>query len=136
MPLTEVQRAYLNEPRYAVLGILGGDNAIWQTVMWYRLEGDTIVMNTANGRLKERQLRKNPDVSITVEDGYDYLTISGTAIIDDDPERGQREIRQIGLRYQSADENEKMAADGWNQQHRITIEVPIAKIIAHGKLAG
>jgi len=136
MPLTDAQRAYLNEPRYAVLGILGADNSIWQTVMWYRLEGDSIIMNTANGRLKERQLRNNPKVSITVEDGYDYLTLSGTATIDDDPDRGQREIREIGLRYQSEAENEKMATGGWNQQHRITIEVPIAKIIAHGKLAG
>ena len=86
MPLTDAQRAYLNEPRYAVLGILGADNSIWQTVMWYRLEGESIIMNTANGRLKERQLRKNANVSITVEDGYDYLTLSGTATIDDDPD--------------------------------------------------
>lgn len=136
MPLTDAQRAYLNEPRFAVLGILGADNAIWQTVMWYRLEGDTIIMNTANGRLKERQLRKNPNVSITVENGYDYITIAGTATIDDDPERGQREIHAIGLRYQSEEENQKMAEGGWNNQHRITIEIPISKIVAHGSLAG
>jgi PPOX class probable F420-dependent enzyme len=135
MPLTDAQRAYLNEPRFAVLGILGADNSIWQTVMWYRLEGETIIMNTANGRLKERQLRKNPNVSITVENGYDYITLTGTASIDDDPERGQREIRDIGLRYQSAKENEKMAQTGWNKQHRITIEIPIARVIAHGDLA-
>ena len=132
MPLTDAQRAYLSEPRFAVLAMLDENGAIWQNVMWYRVEGDTIVMNTSNARAKADFMRSNPLVSLCIEDGLRYISIRGKATIDLDPERGQKEICDIGLRYETPEQIENMVASTFGKQHRVTIEVPIEHLIVHG----
>src|SRR3954447_25332038 len=132
MSLTDSIRDYLNEPRFAILATTGKSGRIQQTVMWYRMDGDTVVMNTAKGRTKAINLESHPDISVCVADGYRFLTLQGTATIDADPERGQREIQTIGLRYVDQAEIERTYRDTWKHQERITIEMPIDHVIANG----
>ena len=54
------RRAFLNEKRFAVLATINKDGTPQQTVMWYELQGDEIMMNTAHGRLKDRNLAARP----------------------------------------------------------------------------
>ncbi len=82
--LSERARAYLKEVRFAVLGTINQDGTPQLTTMWYLLEGDTIVMNTKVGRAKERNMRRDPRISVCIADGYNYLTLSGRVEMIDD----------------------------------------------------
>ena len=97
--LSDKARAFLSERRYAVLATIQKDGSTQQTVMWYLLEGDTIIMNTKKGRIKDRNMRRDSRISICVQEGYSYITISGTAELNDDPEISQRDIYRLAVRY-------------------------------------
>lgn len=129
--LSPVVRAFLAEPRFAVLATINRDGSPQQTVMWYDLEGDAILMNTAEGRIKADNLRRDPRVSICVEDGYRYVTITGRACLIEDQERAQADIARLAIRYHGA-ERARSIAEQFRGQHRITILVPIERVSAHG----
>jgi predicted pyridoxine 5'-phosphate oxidase superfamily flavin-nucleotide-binding protein len=50
-------RAFLDEKRFAVLATVDADGSPQQSVMWYQIEEDHVMMNTASGRVKARNLR-------------------------------------------------------------------------------
>lgn len=129
--LSPVVRAFLAEPRFAVLATINRDGSPQQTVMWYDLEGDAILMNTAEGRIKADNLRRDPRVSICVEDGYRYVTITGRACLIENQERAQADIARLAIRYHGA-ERARSIAEQFRGQHRITILVPIERVSAHG----
>ena len=58
--LTPDARAFLSERRFAALATINKDGSPQQTTMWYDLDGDTILMNTAAGRVKYRNLARDP----------------------------------------------------------------------------
>src|SRR5690349_4562797 len=97
--LSEKARAFLQERRFAVLGTINSDGSPQLTTMWYLLEDDTIVMNTKAGRVKDRNIRRHPRISICVPDGYSYVSISGTAEIIDDAKTAQHDIYRLAARY-------------------------------------
>jgi PPOX class probable F420-dependent enzyme len=127
--LSEKARAFLNEKRFAVLATLNADGSVQQTTMWYLLEGDTIVMNTKVGRVKERNLRRDPRISICVEDGYRYLTISGTAEFVDDQATAQRDIYHLAVRYQGEEGAAQRVAEQFAGEQRLTVRLTPERII-------
>ena len=52
--LTPEQRTFLEDKRFAVVGSKNPDGSPHLAVMWYLLDGDDIVVNSAQGRLKDR----------------------------------------------------------------------------------
>ncbi len=121
--LSEKARAFLNEKRFAVLATLNLDGTAQQTTMWYLLDGDTIVMNTKAGRLKERNLRREPRISICVEDGYRYVTISGKVEMIDDPETAQSDIHRLSTRYHGAEKAAQQMTEMFSKEQRVTLRL-------------
>jgi len=81
--LTEKARRFLTGPNFAALATVGKDGAPQVSAMWVHLDGDYVVMNTALGRYKERNLRRDPRLAITVtdrENPYDKVTKNGKTI--------------------------------------------------------
>lgn len=132
MTLTSEVRAFLTEPRFAVLGTINKDGSIQQTVMWYLLEGDTILMNTNNVRTKFRNLSTNPNVSICVHDGYKFVTIQGKASLNNEQTTAQADIARIGLRYVSKEVFNKDYRPRFEVSERVSITVPIDHTLDHG----
>jgi len=127
--LSEKARAFLNEKRFAVLATINSDGTPQLTTMWYLLEGDTIVMNTKAGRLKERNMRRDPRIAICVEDGYNYVTISGTVEMIDDPEIAQRDIYRLAVRYDGEEAARQKVADQFSKERRITLHLKCEHVI-------
>ena len=53
------------------------------TPVWVDSDGDCILINTAKGRKKDRNLRRNPNVAISIQDPddpYRYLGIQGKIV--------------------------------------------------------
>src|SRR4051794_25994414 len=102
MILTEVVRRFLEEVRYGVVATINRDGTPQQTVVWYLVTDDEIIMNTAKGRLKEQNLRRDPRLSFCVEDGYRYVTIKGPVILQE--AGAQADIEALAARYQGAEQ--------------------------------
>lgn len=80
--LTEDAQALLHRPIYAWVTTLRRDGSLHSTVVWVDTDGEDVIFNTAIGRAKERHLRRNPAVSVSVldpDDGYHLVSVSGTA---------------------------------------------------------
>ncbi len=129
--LSENARAFLQQRRFAVLGTLNADGSPQLTTMWYLLEGDTIVMNTKIGRLKDRNLRRDSRISVCVPDGYNYVTVSGTAELIDDPQTAQQDIYRLAVRYDGEESAKQQMQGHFSSEPRETIHLKIQHVIEH-----
>ncbi len=125
MALSSAVLDFLNAPdRYATLATVNADGLPQQTVMWFSLiDDDTIMMNTKRGRKKDRNLLRDPRASLCFENGYQYVAITGAVTLIDDPKRSQDDIHALAVKYSGKEEGDKLAANDFSKQERITILV-------------
>lgn len=131
MTLTAAQRAFLEEKHFSVLGTTNASGSPHLTVMWYLLDGDEILFNTAAGRTKESNLDRDPRVSLLVyeADGYAYLRIDGSVKIITDPATTQADIRRLASRYyQDEARVERAVRESFGKQQRISYRLPTTHI--------
>ncbi len=114
-----------------MVATINADGTPQQTVLWYALQGDTIVMNTARGRLKDRNLLHDPRISFCIEDAYRYLTIRGTATLDDDQAHAQADVARIARRYTPVERLDQQVAS-FRTEERVTIRMTIDHVHARG----
>ncbi len=115
-------RAFLAENRFAVVATVDPDGAPHQAVVWYRLDGDDIVVNSAEGRRWPANLRRDPRIHFTVEDDYRYVGARGVVTVIDDQAVAQADIAEMARRYH-ADEPaaaETLIRERFERQHRIS----------------
>ncbi|MBA2595913.1 MAG: PPOX class F420-dependent oxidoreductase [Chloroflexia bacterium] len=125
-------RAFLEEDRFGVLATVNETGSAQQTVMWYELRGDLIVMNTKRGRKKDRNLLRDPRASLCIEDRFRYVTLDGVIETIDDPAIAQADIAALARRYHSAEEAERMARDVFAPQERVTLVLRVDRVDVHG----
>ena len=79
-PLTDWDLELLTGGKYAVLVTLYEDGAPHATVTWVDAADGHVLVNTAEGRRKDRNLRRDPRAAVTVigEDFYRWASIQGT----------------------------------------------------------
>lgn len=131
--LTQAERDFLHEPRVAVLGTTNQDGSAHLTVMWYALDGDEIVFNTASGRRKPENLARDPRASLVVPDGYRFVRVDGAVTANDDQAVAQADIRKLAFRYyQSEDRVQRSVAATWAKQHRITYRIAAFRVYSSG----
>lgn len=78
--IPEKYRDLFSKKAFASLGTLMPNGAPQVTPVWVDLEGDHVVVNSAKGRQKDRNLRRDPRVSLAIIDPdnpYRYLEIRG-----------------------------------------------------------
>lgn len=129
--ITEGVREFLQQPRFAVVGTINSDGSPQQTVLWFVLEDNTIVMNTTASRQKTRNLERDPRVSICVPDGYRYVVLSGRAELVENREQSQKDIEHLAIRYLGEQTGRARMAE-FSQQQRVSIRVPIERVHAYG----
>ena len=131
--LTQAERDFLHEPRFAVLGTVNENGSAHLTVIWYALEGDEIMFNTAAGRRKPANLARDPRASLIVPDGERFVRVEGTVRANDDQAVAQADIRNLALRYyQSAERAQRSVDAKWAKQHRISYRMPVLRVYSDG----
>src|SRR3979409_420805 len=92
-----VARAFLVQPRSGVMATINASGTPQLTVMWYTLlpDEDVVVLNATRGLVKERNLRRDPRMSLCVEDGMRYVTLEGRAELVDDRAQQEREVNDL-----------------------------------------
>ena len=129
--LSENARAFLQEQRFAVLATLNKDGSPQLTTMWYLLEGDTIMMNTKEGRIKDLNMKRDPRIAICVEDGYNFVTISGTVTMNYDQETAHQDIYRLAARYHGEEKAKRQLEEKFSKEQRITLRLQCEKVIEY-----
>jgi len=139
MPITTALparvRAFLETPRYAAIATTDPDGAPRQAVIWFRLDGDTIVINSLEGRRWPSNLRRDPRISVAVTDATteNWVGISGTVEVVDDQARAQADIAAMARRYHASDPEraERLIRNGFRRQERISFLLHPQAITEH-----
>jgi PPOX class probable F420-dependent enzyme len=83
--LSESQADLFRGRNWGTVVTLREDGSPHATPVWIDTDGENVLFNTAVGRAKERHLRADPRVAVTVLPAEDqqagYVTVSGTAEI-------------------------------------------------------
>jgi PPOX class probable F420-dependent enzyme len=104
--LNESEREKIEAPNLAFLATVMEDGSPQVSPVWIAMEDDKITFNTALGRLKERNMRRDPRVAISVanrDDIYDRVTIRGHVVEMTDGEVAERQIDDLARKYLGKD---------------------------------
>jgi PPOX class probable F420-dependent enzyme len=86
--LTEKQAELFRGKNWGTVVTLREDGSPHATPVWIDTDGEHVIFNTAVGRAKERHLRRDPRVAVTVlpaaDQQYGYVAVTGTAEISDE----------------------------------------------------
>jgi PPOX class probable F420-dependent enzyme len=101
LPLPPEVDRMLRKASPAVIATIRKDGSPHTAVTWYDWDGERVLVNMDAARLRLRNLRRDPRVSLTVMDAPDWyrqVTLFGRAVeIRDDPEF--KDIDRLCLRY-------------------------------------
>ena len=131
MSLPERVRSFLEPARFATIATVNADGSPQQAVVWYLLRGDALVVNSLVGRRWPTNLQRDPRFSLVVEDGLDYVALSGTAEALDDPAQAQADIAEMARRYETAEEAERLIRDRFTPQHRVSFRLRVRRVVEH-----
>jgi PPOX class probable F420-dependent enzyme len=78
----EPVKQLLDKPNHAVISTLNEDGSIHTAVVWVSVEGDSVAVNSAEGRKWPQNLDRNPTANILVYDQanpFEYVEVRGRA---------------------------------------------------------
>ena len=85
--LNDAVRKLLDDPNPAVLATVNADGSPQTSVVWVGRDGDDLIISSQAGRRKERNIRRDPRVSISILDSDDplqYVEVRGVATVTED----------------------------------------------------
>ena len=111
--LSPEARAFLDAPRFAVIATLDPDGWPHQAVVW-----------PAN-------LRRDPRIHFSVEDGYRYVQGRGSVRVEDAQPIAQADIAEMARRYHAdePDEAEDLIRDRFQRQQRVTFRFRLDRVM-------
>jgi PPOX class probable F420-dependent enzyme len=127
--LSDAVRELVDGKNYATLATINADGSPQTSAMWVGRDGDDLLFSTIAGRLKDRNMRRDPRVSVTImdrEDPENYTEIRGTATITD---AGGRELDdRLSWKYDG-----KKAGEDAPGAVRVLVRVVPEKVTGHVK---
>ena len=134
--LSERVRAFLDANRFATIATTDPDGSPRQAVIWYRLDGDEIVLNSRAGRRWPSNLARDQRISVAVgdqADGYRWVGLTGRVTIVDDQPTAQADIAEMARRYHADDpeKGERLIRDRFERQSRVSFRVSINAVHDH-----
>jgi PPOX class probable F420-dependent enzyme len=134
--LSERVRAFLAANRFAAIATTDPDGSPRQAVIWYRLDGDEIVLNSLVGRRWPSNLARDPRISVAIgdgADGYRWVGLTGRVTIVDDQPTAQADIAEMARRYHADDpaKAERLIRDRFETQARVSFRVSIDAVHDH-----
>jgi PPOX class probable F420-dependent enzyme len=93
-------RRILDGKNFATIATLDADGSPHTSVVWILRDGDAVLFSTKTGRVKARNLARDPRVALSVfelDNPYSSVDIRGTAELLADPEKTLPE--QVSMKY-------------------------------------
>ena len=104
--LTDKSRALIDAPNYAFLATVDEDGAPQVSPVWIDRDDDTILVNTGTGRVKDRNMRRDPRVALSIAtegNAYDKVDIRGHVVEIVEGEEADRHIDKLAKKYTGED---------------------------------
>jgi PPOX class probable F420-dependent enzyme len=95
----------LGKKAFAHLATVGADGAPQVTPVWVDFDGTHVRFNTARGRVKDRNLGRNPRVALAVQDPdnpYRYIQIRGR-VVESTESGADAHIDSLAMKYLGQD---------------------------------
>ena len=127
--ITANERAFLENPFVGVVTTLQRDGAPQSTVVWVDVDDEGVSVNTAYGRVKPRNLARDPRISLVVvdpEDAYRWLKLAGTATLVD--EGADAQIDRLSKKYTGRD----VYASRRPGEQRVSVRITPDRILSRG----
>ena len=81
--IPDTHKDLFQKKAFAHLGTINADGTPQVTPVWVDFDGSHIRFNTAKGRVKDKNLRRNPKVALAIMDPdnpYRYVRVSGRVV--------------------------------------------------------
>jgi PPOX class probable F420-dependent enzyme len=118
-------RELFEAKNYASVSTLNADGSVHSVPVWVDVKDGQIAVNTARGRVWERNLERDPRITLSVlnlENPYEYVTVRGRAKLTDD---GADEfIDALAKKYMGVDEYPYRSPD----EKRVTVVIEAEKV--------
>ena len=105
--LTEHDLALLKGPNFAHLATLNEDGTPQVTPLWIDVDyRGNVVVNSAVGRKKDRNIRRDPRVSVSVhaqDDPYTWTAINGTVVSIETGDEAEAGIDLLNQKYHAGE---------------------------------
>ena len=134
----EQWRAFVsNGTRTGKLSTVRADGRPHVTPIWFLLDGDDVVFNTAKDSVKGRNLARDGRVALCVDDDrppYDFVVLEGRAEMSEDLGELRHWAARIGGRYMGEDRAEEFGARN-GVPGELLVRVRIDKVLAYARVA-
>ena len=100
--LSDKARKLFTDPNYLYVGTANPDGSPQVTVVWTDLQDGRIRFNTAIGRVKERNLRRDPRIGMTItarDNPWDKVDVRGRVVDFVEGEEADRHIDDLSEKY-------------------------------------
>ncbi|MFF9377148.1 PPOX class F420-dependent oxidoreductase [Streptomyces griseoluteus] len=127
--LSDRLKSLLDTPVFVVVGTIQPDGSPQMSPVWVKRDGDDVLISTTVGRRKEKNLRRDPRVTVVVvdpENPYEYAEIRGTAELT--TEGGQALIDELSLKYTGKKYAEFNPASA-NDAERVVVRITPRKVV-------
>lgn len=104
IPLSGATIRLVDGKNYAVLATLNADGSPQTSVVWVGRDGGDLLFSTVQGRVKHRNMVRDPRVSVSVIDSADpenYVELRGRVSLSPDP--GRQLDTQLSWKYDGRD---------------------------------
>lgn len=106
MELPEGLKALLDGVHFATLATVMADGSPQASTMWVNRDGDHIRFNTAEGRVKPRNMDRDPRVAVSIynaDDPYESYAVQGR-VIEKRHDGADAHIDSLAFKYLGAEE--------------------------------
>lgn len=103
--LSDDVKKLFSDANFGHLATLMPDGSPHVSIVWVDIDGDRILVNTQEGRVKPRNVRKDPRVSISIYDQqnpYKSATVTGR-VVEITHEGAEESIHKLAKKYMGAD---------------------------------
>lgn len=114
----------LDGPNYAVLATINRDGSPHSSAMWVGRDGNDLVFSTLEGRVKHRNMLRDPRASVSVLDSANpenYVELRGRVTMTPDPDR----LLHIQLSHKYDGTDPGPDAPG---RHRVIVRMVVEKV--------
>jgi len=134
----EQYRAFLLErPRTAKLATVRADGRPHVAPVWFDLDGDTLVFTTWHTTVKAANLRRDPRVSLCIDEDmppFAFVIFEGIAALSEDPAELLRWAASIAGRYMGSDQAEAFGRRN-GVPGELLVRVTPTRVVAKAKVS-
>jgi PPOX class probable F420-dependent enzyme len=138
MTVDQCRRFLSNGTRTAKIATVRADGRPHVVPVWFLLDGDSIVFTTGKNSVKGRNLRRDPRVSVCVDDEsmpFAMVAIEGTAKLSESPAELLAWATRLAARYVGDDRAAEFGRRNGTPGEML-VRVPMDKVTAFDQMAG